>query len=214
MSEKDSLLEGREVYQFRLFLKGISPLIWRRILVVDSSSLADLHHVIQITMGWEEAHLHQFNIWGKLYGLAYEGGINFSDNARKIYLRNFQFRLNETFVYAYDFFCNWEHEIRLEKKIPLNPRKIYPICTGGGYLAPPEDCGGPIAFMRLKDYYSVWRIEEKLLEALEDGESDENYNSFRETVETLRYWLIRHTFDLHKTNKRLQDYLIHQEKWL
>lgn len=71
MPEKNSLPKEGEVYQLRLFLKGISPLIWRRLLVIDNSSLADLHHVIQITMGWEEAHLHQFDIWGKKYGLTY-----------------------------------------------------------------------------------------------------------------------------------------------
>lgn len=208
MSQKASL----ECYQLRLFLKGVSPMIWRRILVTNSSSLADLHYVIQIAMGWRDIHLHQFDIWGKNYGLAYDGGLSFSDNARKIYLKDFGFRINERFLYEYNFFDHWEHEIRLEKKFPIDSRKTYPICIGGNYLAPPEDCGGPISFMKLKDHYTVWTIEEKLLEALEYYESEKDRNFFQETIEELRYWLTRHQFDFQKTNRQLQRYFNHQEK--
>lgn len=35
-------------------------MIWRRLLVHSVSSIADLHHFIQIAMGWEDTHLHRF----------------------------------------------------------------------------------------------------------------------------------------------------------
>ena len=34
---------GPFVYQLRVVLRGISPLIWRRILVRSDSTIADLH---------------------------------------------------------------------------------------------------------------------------------------------------------------------------
>lgn len=39
-----------EVYQLRIWIKGISPMIWRRLLVKSNSTIADLHYTIQIAM--------------------------------------------------------------------------------------------------------------------------------------------------------------------
>ena len=39
------------VYQLRVVLRGISPLIWRRLLVRGDSTIADLHHALQIAFG-------------------------------------------------------------------------------------------------------------------------------------------------------------------
>lgn len=99
-----------EIYQFRIWLKEISPMIWRRLLIKSDASIADLHHCIQIAMGWDNEHLHQFTIQGKSYGIGYVGGISFSDNAREVYLRDFQFRLKEKFTY--EGFCHGNRETR------------------------------------------------------------------------------------------------------
>lgn len=58
-----------EIYQLRIWIKGISPMIWRRLLVKSDSTTADLHHTIQITMGGDDDHLNQFIIRGKSYGV-------------------------------------------------------------------------------------------------------------------------------------------------
>ena len=68
------------IYQFRILLKNVSPIIWRRLLVDSKTSIANFHHIIQIAMGWTDQYLNQFIIWGKPYGVYHEGGINFSDN--------------------------------------------------------------------------------------------------------------------------------------
>lgn len=208
MSPQDFL----EVYQLRFFLKGISPMIWRRLLVSSHSSLADLHHTIQIAMGWSNTHLHQFDIWGKQYGLFYEGGVSFPDNARKVYLQNFQFRINEKFMYEYNFFNHWEHEIRIEKKLPFDFKKTYPFCLAGNYASPPEDCGGSRTFMELIDYYSAQRIEEKIVEALEEYKAEKDRSFFKEKLENLRYWVTRHNLDHKKINRQLQRYFKSQKE--
>jgi hypothetical protein len=55
------------VYQLRIGLRKISPIIWRRLLVRSDSTIADLHYAIQIAMGWMDSHLHRFRIHGKDY---------------------------------------------------------------------------------------------------------------------------------------------------
>jgi Plasmid pRiA4b ORF-3-like protein len=50
------------VYQFKVVLRGISPMIWRRLLLRSDHSIADLHYTIQIPMGWSDSHLHRCHI--------------------------------------------------------------------------------------------------------------------------------------------------------
>ncbi|HEY7126681.1 MAG TPA: hypothetical protein VH540_22275 [Ktedonobacterales bacterium] len=47
-----------EVYQFRVWIREISPQIWRRLLVQSDSTIADLHAILQISFGWTDDHLH------------------------------------------------------------------------------------------------------------------------------------------------------------
>jgi hypothetical protein len=43
-----------QIYQLRAVLRGISPLIWRRLLVRSDSTVAQLHEVLQIAFGWDD----------------------------------------------------------------------------------------------------------------------------------------------------------------
>ena len=78
-------------------------MIWRRLRIPGDISLANLHHIIQAAYGWDDDHLHQFHIYGKDYGLSYVGGIAFADNAREIFLDNFDFDVGDKFTYEYNF---------------------------------------------------------------------------------------------------------------
>lgn len=133
--------DGEEVviYQLRVILKDISPLIWRRLLVPGDYSIADLHYILQIAFDWDNVHLHRFEIYGKEYGIWYDGGMSFSDNPHKIRLADFNFRRGEKFLYEYDFGDSWEHLIRVEDILGFDLKKKYPLCTGGRNLAPIED---------------------------------------------------------------------------
>jgi hypothetical protein len=62
-------------YQLPVVLRGISPLIWRRLLVPGDSSIADLHATLQLALGWSDEHLHRFVIHGREYGIARVGGL-------------------------------------------------------------------------------------------------------------------------------------------
>jgi hypothetical protein len=45
-------------------------------------------------------------------------------------------------LYEYDFGDSWEHELLVEKRLPLDEGKRYPVCLTGKRACPPEDCGG------------------------------------------------------------------------
>ena len=57
------------IYQLYISLRRISPLVWRRVLVKGTTSIAQLHDIVQCSMGWEDLHLHRFCIHGKDYGV-------------------------------------------------------------------------------------------------------------------------------------------------
>jgi hypothetical protein len=74
---------GQEVLQLRAVLRSISPLIWRRLLVRGDTSVARLHEILQVAFGWQNMHLHRFEIRGREYGVHQEGGIFFDADAHE-----------------------------------------------------------------------------------------------------------------------------------
>lgn len=63
-------------------LRGISPLIWWRLLVPTDITIADLNAELQVAFGWTGTHLHRFVVHGREYGISYAGGIGFDDDPR------------------------------------------------------------------------------------------------------------------------------------
>ena len=123
------------IYQLRVVLESISPLIWRRLLVPDDYSIADLHFILQIAFDWDDWNLHRFFIHGKDYGIYHSGGMSFSDDPYQVRLADFKFRKGEKFLYEYDFFNSRKHLVRVEDILSIDPKKQYPLCTSGGNLS-------------------------------------------------------------------------------
>src|SRR4029453_16571002 len=124
-------LPNTVVYQLKITLRGISPLIWRRLLVRAETSVVELHHILQLALGWTNSHLHRFIIYGKEYGITYDGGMGFDDDPQQMRVADFRFRLRERFLYEYDFRDNWQHDIRVEQIVAADPKHTYPVCIGG-----------------------------------------------------------------------------------
>ncbi len=51
MSADKNQVTGK-VYQLRVSLRGISPMVWRRLLATSDTSIAHLHAILQVAMGW------------------------------------------------------------------------------------------------------------------------------------------------------------------
>lgn len=118
------------IYSIKVALRGISPMIWRRLRLPGHTSVAGLHHIIQMAMGWDDEHLHCFHIFGKDYGIAYDGGFSFSDNPHGVTLDNFSFDSGDCFTYVYNFIDYWLCDIRIED-IQVKGDSSTPFCTGG-----------------------------------------------------------------------------------
>jgi hypothetical protein len=140
-------MENATVYQLKIVLRSVKPPVWRRVLVPKDCTIAVLHETVQIAMGWYNCHLHRFLIQGKEYGVSYEGGVSFPDDPDQMRLGDFRFRPSERFGYLYDFGDNWDHDILVEKILPLDHAKAYPLCVTGRGECPEEDSGGPYLYM-------------------------------------------------------------------
>jgi len=128
--------------QVKVWLLGISPMVWRRLLVPSTCTLGELHGVIQVAMGWEGIHLYQFCLRAARYG-----SWELSASSPNLTLAALRFRRGARFAYEYDLNIPWRHEVRIENQLELETGKVYPVCTGGGSACPPEDCDGPAGFM-------------------------------------------------------------------
>ena len=118
-------------YQIKVALRGISPLIWRRFLISSQETLAELHRVIQVAIGWMDLHLHHFQIHGREYGLYKPGGLWFDEEAGQVSLASLDLREGEKFLYTYDFRDGWEHDVRLEEILPAGSgQQAYPDLHG------------------------------------------------------------------------------------
>ncbi|MCT8344137.1 plasmid pRiA4b ORF-3 family protein [Photorhabdus kleinii] len=119
-----------KMYTIKLAVRGVSPMVWRRLRIATDTSLAALHYIIQIVQGWDDDHLHQFHIYGKDYGISYEGGIAFPDNPYKVVIDDFAFDVGDRFAYQFNLFDNWLHDIRIET-IHDNSDLKTPFCLSG-----------------------------------------------------------------------------------
>ena len=202
------------IYQVHLWIRQISPMIWRRVLVRSDSTLAQFHDIIQIVFGWSDSHLHRFRVHGRDYGVSRHGGLGFSQDARQVRLVDFQFRHNERFLYEYDFGDRWQHEVRIERGLEDQPKQAYPVCVGGQRAAPPEDCGGPWAFLERRDAAPFQMSEhlEQLVERVETGDLD-TVRDHLEAIASLREWLALDRFDRRQVNRRLRLYAAGDESW-
>lgn len=115
------------IYQLRIELLDVSPVIWRRVLVPGSIKLHKLHAVLLWTMGWAGGHLHEFVIGHDHYG---EPDPDFDTPPRV--QRDDRFTLavalgaRKSFVYLYDFGDGWEHTIKIERLTDPEPGMVYP----------------------------------------------------------------------------------------
>lgn len=157
---------SRSVHRLRITLQGTSPPVWRRVAVPSSTTLEQLHRVLQDVMGWEDCHLHEFTFAGHRYGPRNElldgWGTRPKDEAGAKLLRVAP--AGARFTYLYDFGDGWQHEVvveTVEKAAPGAPGADGPVCLSGRRACPPEDCGG------------VWGYEH-LLGALADPEHAEH----------------------------------------
>jgi pRiA4b ORF-3-like protein len=131
-------------------LDDVSPAIRRRIEVPLNMRLNRLHRVMQIVMGWEDYHLHEFRIGRSIsYGEPAPdwdfpgssrlpaGGASLGDLLARIPGKS------KKFTYVYDFGDDWRHTVKLEALVAAEAGVSYPRLIAAERACPPEDVGGP-----------------------------------------------------------------------
>ena len=176
------------VFQIKVTLMGIIPLIWRRIQTKDCN-LVELHDLLQVTMGWEFEHLYRFIIGGVKYA---DFEMANQDNAQDACETNLSEVLptrnrRPRFDYEYDFGDQWMHQLIVEERFPPEQGVKYPICVAGQRACPPEDCGGPWGY---SDFVEVI--------------SNPDHRRHEERLEWVGGEFDPESFDLESVNKKLQ----------
>ena len=185
--------------QLKVQLRDVHPAVWRRFTFGDHLSIADLHRVIQLLMGWEDDHLHRFRFHGRDYGIEELDGMPFDEDAEDVPLSRFGFRPAERFLYEYDFADGWEAEIRVEKVIDgaVSDEKLTPRYIAGREPAPPDGSGRPrrYAEQRLDTVSPIltddMRTVGDVLVRIADGDDNaladpETFLAFKEAVSRLK----------------------------
>ena len=138
-----------QIATLRIELLDTDPLIWRQLEVSTSSTLKDLHNLIQAAMGWANQHLWEFRIGRQIYGQPMSGdtwGGPAIINAGKVRLGELLKPRKTVIEYTYDMGDSWEHRLTLTDRRPADPGLVYPRYIAGERPAPPEDCGGVPGF--------------------------------------------------------------------
>ena len=141
-------MEGH-YYFLKVALNGSRPEIWRRFVVPADISLDRLHDVIQVVMGWQDSHLHEFLFGRKRFTEDPEEPEQGKEEAF-FRLCDLIHTKGKSFTYLYDFGDSWSHEITLEHanfRADHLPCAFY--CIEGEGCCPPEDCGGINGFYHL-----------------------------------------------------------------
>lgn len=175
------------IYQIKVSLQDSQPPIWRRFLVRSDVGLDELHDVLQIVMGWQDYHLHQFYVGTTRYAPIYPDMEPMGElDEQLVQLDQVAPGPGAQFDYEYDFGDSWMHTLLLEEILPPETEQDVPRCIEGQGACPPEDVGG------------VWGYR-LFLEALQDPEHPEH--------EHYSEWIGGEfdptAFDLQRVNRRL-----------
>ncbi|MEW5939286.1 MAG: plasmid pRiA4b ORF-3 family protein, partial [Chloroflexota bacterium] len=176
------------ICQIKVTLQDSRPTIWRRFLVGDNVTLAKLHDILQIVMGWTNSHLHHFIIDGEYYSEPFDDEFGMETKNEAHYkLSQFVGGEGFKFRYEYDFGDSWMHDLIVEKILPAEKGVYYPVCIKGKRACPPEDVGG------------VWGYDD-FLEAI----ANPNHPERKEMLEWIGADFDPERFDLDEINERLR----------
>ena len=192
---------GPFVYQLRVVLRGVSPLIWRRLLVRSDTSIADLHTTLQL--GWSDEHLNRLVIHGRDYGVA-----------ARVVSGSGTTRMRSSLPISACASANGSSTSTTSstagattygwKRSCRSGGVGAPVCTGGRRSAPPEGCGGPWVFPEQRQSSPLRLIE--LLAALLEADPDQRGGVLGGRcgeLEELCGWLRLDRFDRRAANRRL-----------
>jgi len=135
--------------QLKVELRRVKPVVWRRIFVPETVTLAKLHGILQWTMGWSNSQLHEWQIAHRRYGMSdrdWPEEEPLTDD-RRARLNTFIEAGVRRFTYVHDFGDNRECVLTVEDLAPPDPALPPIACLAGANACPPEDVGGSYGYV-------------------------------------------------------------------
>jgi hypothetical protein len=105
-------------------------------------------------MGWQNKHLYRFII----------NSVEYSEpppdtawppvqDPHRVTLDQVVYEEGSRFIYIYDYKADWQHVIKVDRKLAPKPDMQYPVCLSGRRACPPEDTNGIFEYMQLLDIF-------------------------------------------------------------
>ena len=140
--------------------------VWRRLVVPETLTLADLHRCLQAAFGWSGERLHGFIVDGEVYGSDTAGG---ELAERTVAIAAIAAAGITEISYDYDYGAEWEVRITLLHGV-AEEAGGRGRCVAGALAAPPENIGGPLRYRRFLSALRGEDGQEKKLAQAELGE--------------------------------------------
>lgn len=121
------------IYEFKVFLVGSDPVVWRRIHIKGVQTMEELKAAVYASMDWTPELIEGDLEWCSL-------GLHDLPPG-KLIRDCFSPHQDEVFYRIRNFSGHWTHRVRFLKRIKYvrrQPAKSYPLCVSGRRTRPPE----------------------------------------------------------------------------
>ena len=149
-------------FRLRVELDDSTPPIWRSLSLPSDIHLDRLHDVIQVAIGWDDSHLHQFTTANDPLGYQTAGILTpFALAEGDEGVLESELRLDQLLAapgdilhYTYDFGDGWDHTLTLDLVESVEAEGVEAAdgvvrCLDGARKGPPEDVGGVTGYEHL-----------------------------------------------------------------
>ena len=139
----------------RISIEDTQPLIWRRLQLPETLTVAQFHLAVQAAFGWEDRHLYGVRATdrtGKERRVVGDDDASQelrAESASAVVLSELldSLKPGTAFEYDYDFGDSWTHRVELLGSADLRGGEL--LCVEGGRRGAIEDSGGPQGYGQL-----------------------------------------------------------------
>lgn len=150
MTGRKHLTAQTWIFQVKVELRDVRPSVWRRVLVPDAMTLAELDEVVGQVMGRPEGHRHEFEVEAQGFGIpdpdGDDGDLLDSTLATLGLVAGEGSELLHLQLCPDEIGESWSHVLTVERVSAPEPGARYPRCVAGARSCPPEEAGGPYQF--------------------------------------------------------------------
>jgi hypothetical protein len=138
---------------FKIELDDTDPKVTRSFKVSPNTTMYELHHTIQIVMGWTNSHIYQFTVGKQVIAdtRLVDDELGPVTDVKGVMLADVFTEVGTVVMYEYDFGDGWDHHLELVDISTHTFDDALPKIIGGEYACPPEDCGGTYGYRELKE---------------------------------------------------------------